>query len=110
MITITDEQIEMVQLNLPSVAGDSFGWTESKIKSTLLSNNGSLAQTVRRFWYERVMETFEFVDVSETGSSRSLSQIHQNAKFMLDYWDKKVESEGVVTQRRPITFGRINPE
>lgn len=101
-------QIKQVQRNLPINAGDDFQWYEDKISDILEEKDCSIAQTVRQFWFERVMESFEFVDVSETGSSRSLSQVHVNAKAMLDYWDKQVEAEGLFTLRRPISFGNID--
>lgn len=104
----TTEEIENVQRNLPVNAGEDFQWYEDKISAILLATDYSMPQTVRQFWLERVTETFEFVDVNESGSGRPLSQIHVNAKEMLDYWDKRVDAEGVVSLRRPMSFGSID--
>lgn len=107
MTVATGEQIRRIQSHLPPDSDKDFGWDEDRISALLLATNFSTAQTIRQFWLERVTESFGFVDVSETGSSRSLSQIYTNAKSMLDYWDKQVEAEGVVNVRRPISFGEI---
>jgi hypothetical protein len=108
MTTVTVADVDAVRVYLPAQADELYEWDEGKITAVLEVTNCSVPQTVRQFWLERVMNTAEYIDVNESGSSRTLSMVHQNAKAMLDYWDKRVEAEGLVTARRPITFGEID--
>lgn len=108
MPTATQTDIASVKSNLPADCGTQFGWTDERIAAVLDAVNLSVPQTVRQFWVERVTNTHEFMDINESGSGRTLSQVHANAKEMLAYWDKRVAAEGVVTLKRPITFGAID--
>ncbi len=80
--------IDIVKQNLPDWAEELAGWDDSKI-AEMLNNNGDKAfPTVRLFWLQRVSNTSALTDVSEAGSSRPLTQTHQHALDMLNYWDK----------------------
>lgn len=107
MVTVTNADVDAVRAYLPTNP-EEYDWDDGKISDVLTVTNLSVPQTVRQFWLERVMNTAEFIDVNESGSSRTLSTVHQNARAMLEYWDKRVEAEGVITVRRPITFGEID--
>ena len=116
-MTATPEQIALVNKNLPASAKDpvvdgGYGWTDEFIgilMETTVYN--SPAKAVRHFWYERTVETAEYLDIG-----KPLSQIHRQAKEMLDYWDRilDINPEGMVpvdeivrATKRPISFGTI---
>ena len=108
MPTAAPNDIAAVKSNLPADSGTQFGWTDERIAAVLDAVNLSVPQTVRQFWLERLTNTHEFVDINEAGSSRTLSQVRTNAKEMLAYWDVRVAAEGIVTLKRPISFGDID--
>jgi hypothetical protein len=64
-------------------------------------------ETVRYFWLQRVNETSEYLDVN----GKPLTQIHSQAKTMLDYWDNVLKTRGVEAVgpgvKQPIRFGEI---
>jgi len=111
-MTVTPEQIALVNRNLPSAAKDlvdngGYGWTDEFIETLMEEMSFGPAKAVRHFWLERVNETAEYLDVG-----KPLSQIHRQAKEMLDYWDKIVEGplpDSMVPARntKAITFGEI---
>lgn len=113
----TVERVALVSRYLPdaaklSVEDGGYGWTEDMIADFLTALGLSPAQTVRFFWYQRVQETAEYLDLS-----KPLTQIHRQAKEMLDYWDLVIQTnpDGMepllpsqtTTQHKNITFGRI---
>lgn len=102
------KEVAVVKGNLPNDCAEQFGWTDEKIATVLDAVNLSVPQTVRQFWLERLTNTHEYMDINESGSGRTLSQVHVNAKEMLAYWDKRVAAEGIVTLKRPISFGSID--
>lgn len=110
MPNVSSKEIAAIKSNLPTDCGEQFGWTDEKIAAVLDAVNLSVPQTVRQFWLERLTNTHEFMDVNEAGSGRTLSQVHANAKEMLAYWDQRVAAEGIVTLKRPISFGTIDRE
>lgn len=96
-------QVDEVRNNLPKEA-EAEGWDDVKI-SAMLDGGMSVTRIVANWWRYRATQTANFVDVSESGSSRSLSTIHKNAVELRDYWDKKLADE----ENPPIveTVGRI---
>lgn len=104
MATEADKQF--VVDNLPPEA-NILGWTETKITEQLDSGN-SATKTVRNFWAYRVAQTHELVNISESGSSRSMEEIWRHALAMLQYWDGRVKAEddeqGTLNPRQRIAF------
>lgn len=83
----TAEQIALVNRHLPIAAKQleadgGYGWTDEYINDLMIENSYSPAQAVRFFWYQRVQETAEYLDMG-----KPLTQIHKQAREMLDYWD-----------------------
>ncbi len=117
MTTPTLEQIALINRFLPeaaklSVEEGGYGWTDGFISNLVSTNAYSPAQTVRYFWYQRVQETAEYLDLS-----KPLTQIHRQAREMLDYWDKVLQSNPLgmepldsntgPTAHKMISFGDI---
>ena len=103
------EDILYVQNNIPADA-DQQGWTEEKIEG-LLDGGLTPSRTVRSYWSWRVANTTNLVSISESGSSRDLSKIHQQALDMLKYWDAFIIDEENDTDssgesQQPIAFHR----
>ena len=113
----TVEQIALVNRYLPeaaklSVADGGYGWGSTFVTALMAENAYTPAQTVRYFWYQRVQETAEYLDMS-----KPLTQIHRQAREMLDYWDLVIQTnpDGMEPDdpsldgkdSRVITFGEI---
>ena len=114
-MTVTPEQIALVNQHIPEAAKLSeveggYGWTDDYIAILMEAMGFGPAQAVRHFWLQRVNETAEYIDMG-----KPLSQIHRQAKEMLDYWDKilGIDPVGMVPVPDPslthkrITFGEI---
>lgn len=112
----TPAQIVLVNNNIPTVAklddvAGGYGWTDEFIGLLIDTMNFSPAKAVRHFWLQRVNETAEYLDVG-----KPLTQIHRQAKEMLDYWDKILGTDpdgmtpvdpNLPIVKRPISFGEI---
>lgn len=111
--TPTDDQINLVQRLLPSEALQSvedggYGWDSDFISLVMSENSWTPTEAVRFFWLQRVNETSEYLDLT----GKPLTDIHKQAKEMLDYWDNilrmyGVNSTGPAIGRKPLTFGNI---
>lgn len=95
--------VDIIVGYLPQDSDKLYDWDDIKITEVLDEYGGSLAHTMRRFWYERWSNTHEFINIREAGTERALERIHLHAKDMLAYWDAKIAEE----ERRPISFGEI---
>lgn len=116
-MTATPAQVELVKRNLPSDAkaletDGGYGWTDEFIVTLMSSPEfASPAKAVRHFWYERTVETVEYLD-----AGKPLTQIHAQAKAMLEYWDQVInggKADEMIPTPEParntkkITFGEI---
>lgn len=88
--------------NLPT---DS-GWDETKV-ALYLDKPLSVKRTLLAFWTSRAAQSANYVNISESGSSRDLATIHKNAVAMVDYWQKAAEVEETPTDQNGETVGRI---
>jgi len=91
-MTATASVLALVNRYLPeaaklSVDDGGYGWTDEFIATLMDTNAYSPAQAVRYFWYQRVQETAEYLDLS-----KPLTQIHRQAREMLDYWDLVIQT------------------
>lgn len=100
--------LQDVKDNLPAEAVTQ-GWDDEKIQ-TLLTAQVSVSRILVTYWSQRAAATVNYVNVSESGSSRSLSDAHRNALEMLKYWTARAKDEEVITPEeegiRPISFNR----
>jgi hypothetical protein len=100
--------LEDVKNNLPPDAVGE-GWDDVKITG-LVETGDSLARIMMTYWSGRAAAYSKFVTVSESGSTRSLSDVHKQALDMLKYWtDRANREEGIVDdpRLRSIRFGRM---
>lgn len=67
-------------------------WDQDRV-TALLDQGNSVNQLMARFWNAKAAESATMIDVSESGSSRSLSTIHENAVRMARYWDDRVKAD-----------------
>ena len=114
MTAPTVDQIELVQAWLPVAAVTDYGWDAAKVSEVMSDNAFTPTQAVRFFWLERVNESVEYIDIS----GKPLTQIHAQARAMLDYWDNILKMYGVNAlgppsgadpgAKRPISFGEID--
>lgn len=101
--------LEDVKNNLPPEASTQ-GWTDPKLQG-MVDAGTSLNRIMMTYWSSRAATTAKLVNVSESGSSRSLADIHKNALDMLKYWTdlarREEDAEVVPPSQRPIAFRRI---
>lgn len=109
-MTVTAEQIALVIQLIPSAAvadevDGGYGWNETYIETLMDARGFTSTEAVRFFWFQRVTETAEYLDIG-----KPLSQIHRQAREMLDYWDgilaKSTEALSPAA-RSPLSFGEI---
>lgn len=100
----TEETLAAVKINIPDDA-DADGWDDAYI-GTLLDAGLSITKTTLAFWAARVGKYANLVDISEAGSSRSLSQLFNQAQAMHQIWlDKsKLEDNPVPETRSRAAF------
>lgn len=61
------------------------GWTAEKI-AAMLDAGDRPTEIARQYWESRMASTANLVDVAESGSSRKMSQITDNAAKLAAYW------------------------
>lgn len=107
MATPTPEQITKVEHYLPDVTADPDVWDEAKITERW----AGIAGTVRAYWYQRTSDTAQYLDIPDPSGVLPITQIHRQAKEMLDYWDLFISKFGTnadpSTMSRAVTFGKI---
>jgi hypothetical protein len=87
----TETEIRIVKELLGADAADS-GWDDNRIGEDL--DSGMTANQVALAWWSyRSAKTVNLTSVSESGSSRQLREIHQNAVAMRDYFKKLVDAD-----------------
>lgn len=106
MTAPTVATVEQVIGYLPTDSDKFYGWDKAKVEEVLEEYEGSLAQCLKRFWYERVSNTHEYISIVEGGTARPLNQIWEHARQMLAYWTQVCDDE---SGRPPIRFGEIDP-
>lgn len=71
--------------------------------SALLDSKESAEAAAAVIWREKAAKASTLVNVSESGSSRSLQQIYANAESMAKYYDSKSGTPVVDTSSAPFT-------
>jgi hypothetical protein len=74
--------------------------------SALIDEMGSLNRVAERMWNEKAAEAAELVNVSESGSSRSLGDAHKNALAMARYYKALADEVDVETPVDTTRFAR----
>lgn len=99
--------IDQVKANIPSDAAED-DWTDEFIGG-LLDSGASIAKVTLSFWQSRVAKLSTVVDVSESGSSRQLSNLFNQAKIAYDMWldTVKLEERPPLPQRPSIAFHKL---
>ena len=105
----TESQITAVATVLPSSDADPEVWDAEKIAERW---TGTVVGTIRAYWYQRVSDTAGYLDVPDPGGTLPITQIHRQAKEMLEYWDAFIEKYGKNADpnnpgARPGSTGRI---
>jgi hypothetical protein len=89
----TPEEIQAVLEELPDNAAD-YGWDEDRISDEL--DAGVVGDALYlKFWSKVSASSFGLVDMSESGSSRSLSQIKKQADDMVKRFQDAIDKSEV---------------
>lgn len=75
---------------LPAESSDE-GWNDSKVE-TYLDADKTVFEVVQAYWESRAAQLYTAMDINESGSSRSLGNLYQNAKNMAEYWRDRVKA------------------
>lgn len=108
----TDDQVAAVKLLLPSEDNQitlGVEWDDETV-GQVYDINGTVSKTVRAYWNSVLANTAMYMDISESGSSRQLTQPWRNAWEMVQRWDRIVTEEETKTIREvtgSVRFGRI---
>lgn len=100
--------IDQVKANIPDDAIED-NWTDEFIGG-LLDSGASISRVTLAFWRGRVAKLSGVVDVTESGSSRQLSNLFNQAKTAYDMWLDAVKLEDAPTPlplRPSIAFHKL---
>lgn len=85
------EEIDEVRSMLGSNS-EAAGWTDDKI-GAMLDDGESAVTIARKYWESRMTTKANLADVSESGSSRALSQIFKNHAAIAAYFRGAEQAE-----------------
>lgn len=108
----TEDEVTAVKLLLPSEDNQAtlgVEWDDDVV-AQVFDLESTVTKSVRAYWNSVLANTAMYMDVSESGSSRTLSQPWRNAWEMVQRWDKLVTEEETKSIREvtgSIRFGRI---
>jgi hypothetical protein len=77
----TDAQVEQLR-RLIAEPDDCPPFTEQVLKERIDASDGNLTTLAADIWLEKASSAATLVDISESGSSRSMSKIHDQALAM----------------------------
>lgn len=78
--------------NVMDLLPEDSDWDNAKV-SSYLDGGKSVYGVVQAFWESRAARLYTAIDVQESGSSRSLSRLYDNALKQAEYWASRVEAE-----------------
>jgi hypothetical protein len=73
---------------------DSNGWTDEQLAAAI-DVTGTLEGAAARVWSSKAATFSQLVDVSESGSSRKLSDLHKNALTMAERYRNQAQASVV---------------
>lgn len=77
--------------------------------SAIIDASSTLNAAAAQVWQEKAAAASTLVNVSESGSSRSMQQVHQNALSMARHYGDIVKEETFVGGNAPTTQGISRP-
>ena len=98
----------MADLTLVDQISEDMGpdpWEDDEIIRLLDEEQLTANQILFRFWTRRSAEAAHLTSISESGSSRSLQQVHDNALKMVKMYDDRVKAEAAPAGVVPLTTG-----
>lgn len=96
----SEADIQAVQEQISPTAA-SEGWDSTKIGAKL-DTGLTVDEVTLEYWESRVARTHTLVNVAESGSSRSLSQVFDNALKMANYFKDKTGKTDEEATVRPV--------
>lgn len=68
------------------------GWDDAKI-SLYLDSGKTVPETMTLFWESQASKFSTQIDVNESGSTRSLSKLYDNAIRLAEYWRDRAQKD-----------------
>lgn len=105
--------IKWVKANINPDAGTAPDpYNEAYIAELLDVPEANRKEIVRDYWQYRMAHTADYVDITESGSSRQLESIYRHAKELAQYWTDQLKAdeaeleEDLPAAKEPIRFHR----
>lgn len=96
----TTDEIATVKAMLGSFASQ---FTDTDIGLAIDAAGGDLNLVAGEYWGQIAASTATMVNISESGSSRSMGDVYKNAIAMSKFYSGKSETETAETESRPRT-------
>jgi hypothetical protein len=84
----TDVQVQTLRPMIDEP--DSTVYSDEVLKALIDQVEGDLDTAAAQIWEQKAARYSTLVDVSESGSSRSMSQLYKNASAQTSFYQKKV--------------------
>ena len=106
----TEADIQFVQDNLPTKQSVQAIWTAEKI-GRMIDGGLTKERVMVGYWSQKAADTAELITISESGSTRELATIHNNAVTQTQMWENRAlqaeAQENANASFRPARMGRI---
>jgi hypothetical protein len=93
--------IDAVKVQLPNEAA-ALGINDGAI-GNLLDRPLTLTHAILESYRAIAAKTMMMTDISESGSTRNMSVLNQNARAMIDYWQKVADKEDLNSETEQIS-------
>ena len=107
----TEAEIAIVKAGLPNDVATEHDWDEPKL-AAIIDATDSTNHALRAVWDNIANNYLLAVDISESGSSRSMGAYYDRAVAKVAYYDGLIDKaiEAARTNRQRISFGQISLE
>ncbi|QNJ55326.1 hypothetical protein SEA_LITTLEFELLA_15 [Gordonia phage LittleFella] len=82
-------------------------WDDEKI-SAKLDSGKTVYQVVQNYWEAKAVQYHTAISISESGSSRDLSRLFDNASKLAEYWRGRAEAEEAANEEDEDEHIRFN--
>jgi len=88
---------------------DTGGWTDVRIQGVLDMYEEDTDASAGHIWSVKAADSATYVDISENGSSRKMSDVHKNAVSMSNFYRGLAVDVVAATEGRPHTRAIVRP-
>lgn len=85
-------------------------WTNLMLEELIIAHESDLRSVARYVWESKAAEYHKMVNVSESGSSRSMQQMFEHAIKMAELYGKNPDGTSPSTTMSPVSGKIVRPE